>query len=55
MVRQIKEYIEACRMIWKREAPFDYQGQTVLTAGRCRPGRAPGLGKALKIINHPLR
>jgi F420-dependent oxidoreductase-like protein len=52
MVR-IKEYIEACRMIWKREAPFDYQGQTVQAP--LPPGQGTGLGKALKIINHPVR
>src|SRR6476620_3829051 len=27
-MQRIKEYIEACRMIWKREEKFDYQGQT---------------------------
>ena len=34
---RIKEYIEVCRMIWKREEQFDYHGQTVqvpLPAGR---------------------
>ena len=52
MVR-IKEYIEACRMIWKREEPFNYQGQTVTAP--LPAGQGTGLGKALKIINHPLR
>jgi F420-dependent oxidoreductase-like protein len=52
MVR-IKEYIDACRMIWKREQPFNYQGQTVTAP--LPEGRGTGLGKALKIINHPLR
>ena len=51
MVR-IREYIEACRMIWKREAPFDFQGQTVTAP--LPAGQGTGLGKALKIINHPL-
>jgi F420-dependent oxidoreductase-like protein len=46
------EYIEVCRNVWKREAPLEYHGQTVdvpLTEG------GTGLGKALKIINHPVR
>ncbi len=52
MVR-IKEYIEACRQIWKREGPFNYQGKTVTAP--LPEGQGTGLGKALKIINHPLR
>lgn len=46
------EYIETCRLVWKREAPLEYHGQTVdvpLT------NSVTGLGKALKIINHPVR
>jgi F420-dependent oxidoreductase-like protein len=46
------EYIETCRLVWKREAPLEYHGQTVdipLSSG------GTGLGKALKIINHPVR
>jgi len=50
---RIKEYIEACRMIWAREAPFSYRGQTVTAPLSAAEGT--GLGKALKIINHPLR
>jgi len=52
MVR-IKEYIEACRMIWKREAPFEYHGKTV--DAPLSAGQGTGFGKALKIINHPVR
>src|SRR5262245_7343445 len=52
MVR-IKEYIDSCRMIWKREAPFEYHGQTV--DAPLPAGKGTGLGKALKIINHPVR
>ena len=52
MVR-IKEYIESCRMIWKREQKFEYQGQTVQVP--LPAGQGTGLGKPLKIINHPLR
>ena len=52
MVR-IREYIEACRQIWKREQPFNYQGATFQAP--LPAGQGTGLGKALKIINHPLR
>lgn len=52
MVR-IKEYIEACRMIWKREQKFEYHGQVVQVP--LPEGQGTGLGKPLKIINHPLR
>ena len=51
MVR-IREYIEACRMLWKRE-PFNYQGQTVQAP--LPEGQGTGLGKPLKLINHPQR
>ena len=47
MVR-IKEYIEACRMIWKREQPFQMNGQTVKVP--LPAGEGTGLGKPLKII-----
>ncbi len=50
---RIKEYIEACRMIWKREEKFDYQGQTFQAP--LPPGEGTGLGKPLKLINHPVR
>jgi len=52
MVR-VREYIEACRMIWAREVPFDYHGQTVQAP--LPAGQGSGLGKPLKLINHPLR
>ena len=52
MVR-IKEYIESCRMIWKREEKFEYHGQTVDVP--LPEGQGTGLGKPLKIINHPVR
>jgi F420-dependent oxidoreductase-like protein len=52
-MQRIKEYIEACRMIWKREEKFDYQGQTFQAP--LPAGQGTGLGKPLKIINHPLR
>jgi len=45
---RIKEYIEACRMIWKREQPFQMNGQTVKVP--LPAGEGTGLGKPLKII-----
>jgi F420-dependent oxidoreductase-like protein len=52
MVR-IKEYIESCRKIWAREEKFEFHGQTVNVP--LPEGQGTGLGKPLKIINHPLR
>lgn len=52
MVR-IREYIEACRMIWKREEKFSFDGQTVKAP--LPAGEGTGLGKPLKLINHPVR
>ncbi len=52
MVR-IKEYIESCRLIWAREQKFEYNGQTVQVP--LPEGQGTGLGKPLKIINHPVR
>ena len=52
-MQRIKEYIEACRMIWKREEKFDYQGQTFQAP--LPAGEGTGLGKPLKLINHPVR
>lgn len=52
MVR-IREYIESCRMIWRRDEKFEYHGQTVDVPLPAE--RGTGLGKPLKIINHPVR
>jgi F420-dependent oxidoreductase-like protein len=52
-MQRIKEYIEACRMVWKREEKFQYDGQTVQVP--LAEGRGTGLGKPLKLINHPVR
>ena len=52
-MQRIKEYIEVCREIWKREKNLNYQGQTVTAP--LPPGQGTGLGKPLKLINHPLR
>jgi F420-dependent oxidoreductase-like protein len=52
MVR-IKEYIESCRQIWAREQKFEFHGQTVHVP--LPEGEGTGLGKPLKLINHPVR
>src|SRR4026208_537073 len=52
-MQRIKEYIEACRMIWKREQKCDFQGQTFQAP--LPPGEGTGLGRPLKLINHPVR
>ncbi len=50
--QRIRETIEVCRAVWRRDV-IDYHGKTIdipLPAGE-----GTGLGKALKLINHPLR
>ena len=51
-MQRIKEYIEACRLIWRRER-FEYHGQTI--DAPLPDGQGTGLGKPLKLINHPVR
>ena len=51
-VGRIRETIEICRKVWRREK-LEYQGkyyEMPLSANR-----GTGLGKALKLINHPVR
>lgn len=52
-MQRIREYIESCRMIWKREEKFHYDGRTVQVP--LPEGHGTGLGKPLKLINHPVR
>ncbi len=52
-MQRIKEYIDTCRLVWKREAPLSYEGQTVQVP--LPAGQGSGLGKPLKLINHPVR
>ena len=52
-MQRIKEYIEACRMVWKREEKFEYHGETIEVP--LPAGQGTGLGKPLKLINHPVR
>lgn len=52
-VTRVRETIEICRKIWKREGNLTYAG-TVYTLP-LPPDRGTGLGKPLKLINHPVR
>ncbi|MET0145026.1 MAG: LLM class F420-dependent oxidoreductase [Ilumatobacteraceae bacterium] len=49
---RIRDYIEVCRMTWRRE-PVVYDGTAVHIP--LPEGQGTGLGKALKLINHPKR
>ncbi len=48
-----REIIEVCRDVWAREAPLTHEGAAYQIP--LPEGRGTGLGKALKIINHPVR
>lgn len=49
---RIRETIEVCRMTWRRE-PVVYDGKAVRIP--LPEGQGTGLGKPLKLINHPRR
>jgi len=49
---RIRDYINVCRMTWKREKVV-YDGPT--TKIPLPAGQGTGLGKPLKLINHPVR
>ncbi len=49
---RIRDYIAVCRMVWRRE-PVVYDGATVHIP--LPAGEGTGLGKPLKLINHPKR
>jgi F420-dependent oxidoreductase-like protein len=49
---RINEYIDICRMTWRRE-PVAYDGEAVHVP--LPAGQGTGLGKPLKLINHPVR
>ena len=51
-VAWLKEYIDVCRLAMRRE-PIVYSGQTVQIP--LPEGQGTGLGKPLKLINHPVR
>ncbi len=48
-----REIVEICREVWAREAPLEHHGTFYDIP--LPPGRGTGLGKALKIIAHPVR
>lgn len=50
---RIRETIEICRMVWRREEKLNYQGKKYQVP--LPEGEGTGLGKPLKIINHPYR
>jgi len=52
-MQRIKEYIEVCREVWKRESALQYDGKTVQIP--LPAGQGTGMGRALKLINHPVR
>ena len=52
-MQRIKEYIEVCRKVWAREEALTFDGKTVQVP--LPAGQGTGLGKALKLINHPVR
>jgi F420-dependent oxidoreductase-like protein len=49
---RIRDYINVCRMVWRRE-PVVYEGAAVQIP--LPAGQGTGLGKPLKLVNHPLR
>jgi F420-dependent oxidoreductase-like protein len=51
-MQRIKETIEVCRATWRREV-IDYHGKTIDIP--LPKGQGTGLGKPLKLINHPVR
>ena len=50
-IGRTREIIEICRMVWRRER-LDYQGRYYQLP---LPRAGTGLGKPLKLINHPVR
>src|SRR5919202_4350349 len=51
-VQRTREIMEICRAIWRREE-IHYNGRAITLP--LPPGRGTGLGKALKILTHPVR
>jgi F420-dependent oxidoreductase-like protein len=48
-----REIVDICRSVWKREAPLRHQGKNFTLPLPSDQGT--GLGKALKILTHPVR
>jgi F420-dependent oxidoreductase-like protein len=53
-VGRSREIIEICRMVWRRE-PLAYQGKYYQLPLKRDGEGGTGLGKPLKLINHPVR
>jgi F420-dependent oxidoreductase-like protein len=52
-LQRTREVIEICRQVWAREGPLTYEGKAYTLPLPSEQGT--GLGKALKIINRPVR
>ncbi len=52
-IGRTREIIDVCRQVWKREAPLVHEGTHYTMP--LPPDQGTGLGKALKIIAHPVR
>jgi F420-dependent oxidoreductase-like protein len=52
-IGRTREIIRVCRQIWKREGPLTHDGRYYHMP--LPEGQGTGLGKPLKIINHPVR
>jgi len=50
-----REVIEICRKVWAREEKLTYHGKYYELPLPIEKSKSGGLGKPLKIINHPLR
>jgi len=53
-IGRTRELIEICRMVWRRER-LEYHGKHYDLPLDSSTGRGTGLGKPLKLINHPVR
>ena len=52
-IQTTREVIEICRKVWRREEPVTHDGDVFTLP--LPPDQGTGLGKPLKIINHPKR
>jgi F420-dependent oxidoreductase-like protein len=52
-IGRTREIVDVCRQVWKREAPLVHEG--TYYSMPLPPDQGTGLGKALKIIAHPVR
>ncbi|MET0931008.1 MAG: LLM class F420-dependent oxidoreductase [Aeromicrobium sp.] len=52
-ISRVRDTVEVVRAVLRREAPLEYEGRTVTIP--LPPEQGTGLGKPLKLINHPER